>query len=227
MSRDVTVRRSIFGTTWALWYGYRPGIQVNRAGGQSSMRSKARASWNGHLGDALEDVQREAREQVLKDAADYRLPQPATTRARALRAMMLILDAGKQEDFVSKKWYRERWDKAAYTFRNAAPDAILRAAAGFVAGRKTPRARELAVEVLRVSGAGAPAAAKPAAKPQAPRTVRYPVEPEPAPLPPESLVTRATSGLPSWAPWAGAAGLVLIAALLLRPSASAAQKVTP
>jgi hypothetical protein len=212
------MRRSIFGSTFALWYGYRPGIQVNRQGGRSSMRSKVRTSW-GDLGDRYTDASQEA-----ENASHWRWGKPVRSRDDALVAARLAYVEAMKESGRDHH-YQDLALKAAYVYSvtKMTTAGILQTVATTMR-KDAPRTAQK-VDVLLAAFRAKPAQPPPATRPagaKKPRTVRYPVDPDPVPLPEDGMVEKARAALPIWAPWAAAGGLVLVAALLLRPSKVAA-----
>lgn len=165
------------------------------------------------LSDALTDAMHDARARVNAEAGNYRLPAVPGTRSQAIMAYILLMRSAAGEDARNAGWYRGRANEAAYKFRNADARNILKTAADLTRSG-APRTSSVAADILGRLPSMTPAAAPARRAVHAPRRRRggahvdvdTSVSPDAAALeaPPPS-----GEGMPTWLPWAGAAGLAL------------------
>lgn len=135
------------------------------------------------LGDALDDAKRAARDNVDAVAGSYTLPNAATTREQAIMAYRLLMRSARAEVPKLALTYGTLSNDAAWFYRAATVETVLRAAINVLSD--APRTRSIAQEVLNVSRAAQVAAVKKAkaaasnAYPKAPQVV---IDSAPLPL---------------------------------------------
>lgn len=161
------------------------------------------------LGDALTDAQSAARAKVNAEAATYTLASVPATRSEAIMALILLMHSARQENPANQAQYKKVIAEAAYTYRNAAPIDIVKAAL-FQLGSSTPRTRQVATN-LRDAMTTAPVA------PTLSRARRRAPEAD-VPVPViDSSPTPWYNSLPDWALPVGGAVAVGLTALVLWP----------
>lgn len=177
-----------------------------------------------------EDMVRAANLRMQSATRGYRLPQAATTTPMAIRALTLLMGQAAKEAPSQAAQYRKLAAEAAYAYGTYSPFQVLTVARQVVGMGATPRTNEVALQVMKASGAqGSPFRALQDLK----QRVQQATQPY---LSPKSK-TRTSGGssdayekdpgasttpgfldqLPAWAPWAAlAVGGLLIAGIAFK-----------
>lgn len=176
------------------------------------------------MGDAMDDLQTDARRQAWAAAAGYKLPMVPTTRAMAIAEFVLIMRSAKQEAPHLNELFTRLEREAAYKYRDASVQQIVVDAAQVLTEKSTPRTRSIALDVVK--GLKAAQAAQPAPAKAAPAKKRSrsstAAEPDLAPVEAAADSPPWYASLPEWAPWAAGAVGVGVIALLAMPKRSPA-----